>query len=595
MYLTFPLCKGVQSSLCHGKAPLINTERTETMSAVDALGITLSNNPEMSAGSFKKLRDLEGAGSGDFTAVITAKISTSIHDLKSAGQERSASVSSINEISSPAASKNESASFGGTRARIKETAPSEKKDAISSYDGKVKDAVEKFERDVKEEIKKVLDVSDEEIEEAMEELSLSYIDLSDVSKLSMLFMKLSGISDQSELLLTDGFSQLKNSVFELSGELFSATGLGMEELNAAQNMIVAEDGNMISLENEGEAETTNAPILSEQTEPSLAEKDALSAVEVQSDENTATTVRTEDSLNTPADGMVKEEGGEKGPAGKTNEADAAAPIKATSSDGTKEAIVSGDEKNLSDVKTSSKDASPEDIKAKPEGRLNEPVNSTAPDQNQNPLSGQNQRENEFASNSNILSNNAFAAEGTMETPEIPVTPYSQQGINPAEIARQMISGVRTVVTESLKTMELQLNPENLGKMIIHVSEQDGQLTARINIQNENVKTAMEEQMAIVKNNLEAQGLKIESVTVTADAHEFERNLEEGNAPKNDMNSQEGRQADADPSEGNDGRRQGVRSLNMNELESGDITDLNEDELLAARIMKENGSTLNINA
>ena len=564
------------------------------MSAVDTLGISFNNNPEMSAGSFKKLRDLEGAGDGDFTAVITAKISTSIQDLKSAGQERNASVSSANDISSPVASKNEKASFVRPESRIKET-PSEKKDAISSYDGRVKDAVEKFEKDVKDEIKKVLDVSDEDIEKAMEELSLSYIDLSDVSKLSMLFMKLSGISDQSELLLTDGFSQLKNSVFELSSELYRATGLGMAELNAAQSMIMAEDKNMISIENEGEAETTNAPILSEQTDPSLAEKDALSAVEVQSDENTATTVRTEDSLNTPTDGMAKEEAGGKGVDGKTNEADVAAPIKETSSDGTKEAIVSGDEKKLSDVKVSSKDASPEEIKAKPEGALNETVKSNAPDQNQNPLSGQNERGNEFASNANILNNNAFAAEGTVETPETPVTPYTQQGINPTEIARQMISGVRTVVTESLRTMELQLNPENLGKMIIHVSEQDGQLTARINIQNENVKTAMEEQMAIVKNNLEAQGLKIESVTVTADAHEFERNLEEGNAARNDMNSPEGREANADTSEGNDGRRQGVRSLNMNELEGGNITDLNEDELLAARIMRENGSTLNINA
>ncbi len=563
------------------------------MSAVDTLGISFNNNPEMSAGSFKKLRDLEGAGDGDFTAVITAKISTSIQDLKSAGQERNASVSSVNDISSPVASKNEKASFVRPESRIKE-APSEKKDAISSYDGRVKDAVEKFEKDVKDEIKKVLDVSDEDIEKAMEELSLSYIDLSDVSKLSMLFMKLSGISDQSELLLTDGFSQLKNSVFELSSELYRATGLGMAELNAAQSMIMAEDKNMISIENEGEAETTNAPILSEQTDPSLAEKDALSAVEVQSDENTATTVRTEDSLNTPTDGMAKEEAGGKGVDGKTNEADVAAPIKETSSDGTKEAIVSGDEKKLSDVKVSSKDASPEEIKAKPEGALNETVKSNAPDQNQNPLSGQNERGNEFASNANIL-NNAFAAEGTVETPETPVTPYTQQGINPTEIARQMISGVRTVVTESLRTMELQLNPENLGKMIIHVSEQDGQLTARINIQNENVRTAMEEQMAIVKNNLEAQGLKIESVTVTADAHEFERNLEEGNAARNDMNSPEGREANADTSEGNDGRRQGVRSLNMNELEGGNITDLNEDELLAARIMRENGSTLNINA
>jgi len=243
-------------------------------------------------------------------------------------------------------------------------------------------------------------------------------------------------------------------------------------------------------------------------------------------------------------------------------------------------------------------------KAPVEGRENEaglkplssgPIKSVSPDQSQNPLAGQGERGNEQALHSSIFSSSNFSAEAPVQASEVPVTPYSQQGLNPSDIVRQLVSGVRTVVTEALKTMEVQLNPENLGKMIIHVSEQNGQLTARINIQNENVRTAMEEQMAIVKNNLEAQGLKVESVTVTADPHEFERNLEEGNSPKNDMNSPEGRQAEADPAEGDVGRRRGVRNLNMNELEDGAITDLTEDELLAARIMRENGSTLNINA
>ena len=574
------------------------------MSAVDTLGISLNNNPEMSAGSYKKLRDLEGSGSGDFNAVIAAKISTSIQDLRSAGQTRSADVSSIgkasnasaNGISSTGASKNESVSYAQTSSRIKETS-SEKKGEISSDDAKVKDALEKFENDVKAEIKKVLDVSDEDIQEAMEELSLSYIDLTDVSKLSMLFMQLSGVSEQSELLITDGFLELKNSIGELSNELFSVTGLGVEELNIAYNEIFSGGEGEIVPNDTKASEAPEAPALSEQENAAVlegtpAKEEAVPTGELP-DENEAAPEIPKDAVKTPLNEGTKGESGDEALAGKKNENDVAAPVKEVSSDGTKEVIASGERKPAEETKGLLEKASNEDVKAKPDGLLNEPAKSVSPEQNQNPLTGQNERGNEQAANTNIFGSNN--AEVVTETPETPVTPYTQQSFNPSDVARQMVTGVRTVVTESLKTMELQLNPENLGKMIIHVSEQDGQLTARINIQNENVRTAMEEQMAIVKNNLEAQGLKIESVTVTADAHEFERNLEEGNTASNEMNSREGQNADAETSERGEGTRQGIRSLNMNELEGGEITDLSEDELLAARIMRENGSTLNINA
>ena len=574
------------------------------MSAVDALGISVSSNPEMSGVSYKKLRDIEGSGSGDFNAVITAKISTSIQDLKSAGQNRSADVSlsgkgsntSASDISSPAAARNENASFSRSSSKIKETS-FEKKGETSPYDDKVKDALEKFENDVKAEIKKVLDVSDEDIENAMEELSLSYVDLTDVSKLSMLFMKLSGISDQSELLLTDGFLELKNSIGELSNELFSATGLGVEELNIAQGMISSEGEGGIVLDDTKAAEAPEAPALSEQENSAVLEgaptKEEAVIAQGAPEESLAAPEMPEDFTKASLNDGVKKENGNEVPVENNNEKEPAVPLKEASSDGVKEVIASGEKKPAEDTKGLSEKASNEDVKAKPDGLLNEPAKSVSPEQNQNPLTGQNERGNEQAANTNIFGGNN--AEVVTETPETPVTPYTQQSFNPSDVARQMVTGVRTVVTESLKTMELQLNPENLGKMIIHVSEQDGQLTARINIQNENVRTAMEEQMAIVKNNLEAQGLKIENVTVTADPHEFERNLEEGNAPKNDMNSPEGRQADNEASEGNGNAGQGIRSLNMNELEGGGITDLNEDELLAARIMRENGSTLNINA
>ncbi len=577
------------------------------MSAADAFGITLNNTPDLSVGSYKKLRDLEGSGSGDFNAVITAKISTSIQDLKSAGNMRSADTasqndafSSVNDISSRTVSKNENASYERASSRIKNESYDKKADA-PSYDGKVKDALEKFESDVKDEIKKVLDVSDEDIEEAMDKLSLSYVDLSDVSKLSMLFMELSGVTEQSELLLTDGFLELKNSVAGLSEELFKETGFSVSELNMINAPVIPEEAAMTDLKQNVAATGLSDISLQSEEEPPV--------------NNDVASVKEEDSVvSVPSEDAAVQDVPEKGQMSPLNERtkeplsedtkvvdkdgkDTTVSFKEASSDGAKE-VASEDGAVTSERKRTrgvAEDTTVDKEDAKTEDLQKEPLKNVSPEQNQSFGSGQSERGNEHTANANIFNNNTVVSEALTETSEVPVTPYTQQSINPSDIARQMVQGVRTVITESLKTMEVQLNPENLGRMIIHVSEQDGQLTARINIQNENVRAAMEEQMAIVKNNLEAQGLKVESVTVTADAHEFERNLEEGNAPKNDMNSSEGNKADADPTDGNDGRRQGVRSLNMNELEGGTITDLNEDELLAARIMRENGSTLNINA
>ena len=577
------------------------------MSAADAFGITLNNTPDLSVGSYKKLRDLEGSGSGDFNAVITAKISTSIQDLKSAGNMRSADTasqndafSSVNDISSRTVSKNENASFERASSRIKNESYDKKADA-PSYDGKVKDALEKFESDVKDEIKKVLDVSDEDIEEAMDKLSLSYVDLSDVSKLSMLFMELSGVTEQSELLLTDGFLELKNSVAGLSEELFKETGLSVSELNMINAPVIPEEAAMTDLkQNDAATGLSDISLQSEEEPPvnndvaSVKEEDSVVSVP---SEDAAVQDVPEKGQMSPLNERTKEHLSEDTKVVDKDGKDTTVSFKEASSDGAKE-VASEDGAVTSERKRTrgvAEDTTVDKEDAKTEDLQKEPLKNVSPEQNQSFGSGQSGSGNEHTANANIFNNNTVVSEALTETPEVPVTPYTQQSINPSDIARQMVQGVRTVITESLKTMEVQLNPENLGRMIIHVSEQDGQLTARINIQNENVRAAMEEQMAIVKNNLEAQGLKVESVTVTADAHEFERNLEEGNAPKNDMNSSEGNKADADPTDGNDGRRQGVRSLNMNELEGGTITDLNEDELLAARIMRENGSTLNINA
>lgn len=78
-------------------------------------------------------------------------------------------------------------------------------------------------------------------------------------------------------------------------------------------------------------------------------------------------------------------------------------------------------------------------------------------------------------------------------------------VNPVEVVRQVVDAVKVIQKESLQSIEVQLNPENLGKLHITVSARNGVLTAEIATQNEQVKRAVESQMSMLKENLESQG------------------------------------------------------------------------------------------
>lgn len=81
--------------------------------------------------------------------------------------------------------------------------------------------------------------------------------------------------------------------------------------------------------------------------------------------------------------------------------------------------------------------------------------------------------------------------------------------------------IKVIQKESLQSIEVQLNPENLGKLHITVSARNGVLTAEIATQNEQVKRAVESQMSMLKENLESQGIKVDAVEITVQSHAFE--------------------------------------------------------------------------
>lgn len=90
------------------------------------------------------------------------------------------------------------------------------------------------------------------------------------------------------------------------------------------------------------------------------------------------------------------------------------------------------------------------------------------------------------------------------------------------ITDQIVEQVKIMIKPDQTSMELQLNPESLGKINLSVVAKDGIMTAHFTAQNEIVKEAIESQIQVLKDNLNNQGLKVESIEVTVSNFSFEQ-------------------------------------------------------------------------
>lgn len=167
-----------------------------------------------------------------------------------------------------------------------------------------------------------------------------------------------------------------------------------------------------------------------------------------------------------------------------------------------------------------------------------------------------------------------------KTPET-VPEFSRQ-LDTLDLIRQVTEFTKVTVREAQTTMEMQLNPEHLGKIYIEVTTKEGNVSAHIMTQNELVKEALEAQMAELKQSMNQAGVKVDAVEVTVGSHEFEKNLEQ-NAKQDERQAEE--QEKASPK---------TRRINLDELDelSGVMS---EEEALVAQIMADHGNSVDYTA
>ncbi len=103
---------------------------------------------------------------------------------------------------------------------------------------------------------------------------------------------------------------------------------------------------------------------------------------------------------------------------------------------------------------------------------------------------------------------------------------------PVSIARQVAEAV--VVDVKLlptgQTVEVQLTPEHLGKVVMKLELQEGVITANIKVENQEVKSALEASIQELRNSLTEKGITVKevSVEINKDGHRGGQQYSGGN-------------------------------------------------------------------
>ena len=430
------------------------------------------------------------------------------------------------------------ATNAGSNKNIK-TAEASGQETESLDEEKIKDLAEEISEitnQIVDKIKSEFEVTDEEIEEAMEVLGLTIADLTKPAELRNLLMELTGTSDSIELLTNVELYDSVKEVTDFASNLFTE---------------VAKD---FSLSTEQLTEMINTESFEE----------ALNEVDVSVTSNEAETeadaeVVSEVTVDKTTDAALAFENSDKANANETK------PVESNNSNESEEVPIDTEKK------------APDKIE-KPESFTqsslmnDEAMNERS--ENRKSFNFDSSKNQEFTFNqTQAVTNQTVNTVGDIvET----VTSYTT-GADTDSIMRQVTDYVKVHISEDVTKMEIELHPASLGTVNMQINSQNGQITAHLTVQNELVKSVLETQMIKLQETFDEQGTKVSAIEVTVAEYS--------------LNSQ----SDNNYSEERNGRSYGSKKKGINLNEIGSLDELDEEEQLEAKVMEMNGSSVNYTA
>ena len=373
--------------------------------------------------------------------------------------------------------------------------------------------------------------------------------------------------DIAKVQISDVTDETEEPVFQQPQVKSEAIGTS-ETINASENISTSENSATIASENTGATETTAATV---QKERSMSEMAATAVSQSQTTSvNTVSELQnaSEDNTVSGSQGML-----ETAEVEASNISETAVSSESIDSSET-EMQPTDSKRDRTDLAedTLSQQVSDESVSLKSEKQvMKTDLNS---DSSSDERSFDDKSENRVL---HTMINEQMQPEGVFEAFDVQPKYTS---VNTTDIIRQIVDQISIAKTTGESVIEMQLNPENLGKLYINVTERNSEITARIAVSNETVKNALESQMAALRENLQDANIRVNDVEITIATHEFERNLEQNAGNEN-------------------GRQDGQQFTHQSSSNGGNRTGHNEaasDEAgLAAQIMRDNGNSVDFMA
>ena len=404
--------------------------------------------------------------------------------------------------------------------------------------------------EIKDKIKSEFEVTDEEIEEAMEVLGLTIADLTKPAELRNLLMELTGTSDSIELLtnveLYDSVKEVTDLATNLMADVAKDFNLSTEKLTEVINTESFEE--MLNEVNEA---------------GNVSEAEVVTEVTVEKTVKPAETKGNETDLNTDANkaNVIENEN--------VNESEA---IEGEAVKETEETDEVKDE-NLVDTEKKAPDKIEKPESFTQSNLMNdEAMNERS--ENRKSFNFDNSKNQDLTlGQTQAVTNETVNTVGDIvET----VTSYTT-GTDTDDIMRQVTDYVKVHISEDVTKMEIELHPASLGTVNMQINSQNGQITAHLTVQNELVKSVLETQMIKLQETFDEQGTKVSAIEVTVAEYS--------------LNSQ----SDNNYSEERNGRNYGSKKKGINLNEIGSLDELDEEEQLEAKVMEMNGSSVNYTA
>lgn len=403
----------------------------------------------------------------------------------------------------------------------------------SPTESEVKKITDDISSQIVEKVTDDLDISEDELNNAMQLLGLTAMDLLNPANLAALYCEVTGnASDPQALVLNADFTALFNDVSQVASE-------NDAQLDLLSQLTASDDGEILDADIVSSADTTDA---NEST-------GSVNTPEKTVDSSYDDTAASGQNINDTADEAVKVYDG-----------------------GTQDSSYQNSDEGTSSGETGNDITSDENTE---KTQSKSQVDSSFDDSGERVL-----HHDDGAHSDNSVLHASVSEQLNTDTSFEMSQLQSRLRVDTTDIIRQIVDSMSISNTTEESAINLQLTPESLGRMYINVSQKNSEISARIAVSNEAVKEALQTQMVNLKEALNNSGIRVNEVEITVASHEFERNLEQGAA--NDSRQQES----TNSYNGSNSSGSGTDS---------DMMQDRAEERLVTQIMRDNGNSVDFTA